>query len=734
MKNYFIVLFTFISISKNFAQSWEFSIKDTANVFSEMKNNPDVSQNLGESVAIYGDYAVVSAADHSYDENNSKQLKSAGAVFVYQRNNGEWKRSQKIVSTERDSLVRFGASVSLNKTILAVGAPGKNAGALKKAGSVCIYMLENNNWVQKQCITVTKAAANDKFGYQVRLSDDFLFISSMGTESGLIKNKAASSAGAVYVYKLTNGNFSYVQTLIAPLPVKDGAFGISVDQSKDKLIVGSPGDDLDATNKNKLKGAGSAYVFSLKDNKWTFMQKLISPNRTKAESQSDLFGGTVAINNNYVVIAAKGYRQIYTVKNYLQAGLVYVYQIENGKCVFKQTVAPDKTFSSPALFGTSLALNDNYLVVGSPQEKIDIYGVNSELHAGLVFLYGIKNNRFELLQKLQNANMKPYDFFGNALSMDKSTSNLVIAAKNQMAIKDSNDPYKKLQKGSVSFFNFDPCAYMQFEERRFCLVQNEEYKRQINIWGGNNLKFTVSKGSLPTGITLTESGVLKGKASQTGNTFKFSITAKDGNCSVTKDFDSQNFNVLTTDQNKSEVIIGDKKWSAKNLNVIVFNNGDSIPLARSNEEWKNAAKNKKPAYCYFENNPENASEYGVLYNFYAVSDPRGITPKGWHVPSKEEWENLDEKFSKLHNLKSTFGWNQGKNGDNSSGFSIYPYGYRSEDNAGFYGLNEDTFFWTTSQVENSSSIYGIAISDHMKFKFRGRYDKGCGFYIRCIKD
>ena len=82
-----------------------------------------------------------------------------------------------------------------------------------------------------------------------------------------------------------------------------------------------------------------------------------------------------------------------------------------------------------------------------------------------------------------------------------------------------------------------------------------------------------------------------------------------------------------------EVKIGDQIWMAENLNVAKFRNGDLIPEARSKEEWVNAGLNNKPAFCYVNNDPSTTQKYGILYNWYAVRDSRGLAPEGWRIPS-----------------------------------------------------------------------------------------------------
>jgi hypothetical protein len=64
-----------------------------------------------------------------------------------------------------------------------------------------------------------------------------------------------------------------------------------------------------------------------------------------------------------------------------------------------------------------------------------------------------------------------------------------------------------------------------------------------------------------------------------------------------------------------------------NLSVGHFRNGDAIPYCESDEEWLDAARQQKPAWCHSNGNPENESNYGRLYNWYAFTDPRGLVPE-----------------------------------------------------------------------------------------------------------
>jgi uncharacterized protein (TIGR02145 family) len=96
----------------------------------------------------------------------------------------------------------------------------------------------------------------------------------------------------------------------------------------------------------------------------------------------------------------------------------------------------------------------------------------------------------------------------------------------------------------------------------------------------------------------------------------------------------------------NETKIGNQVWMAENLKVTKFRNGDPIYEARSKEEWYQAGLQKKPAFCYYNNEPSTASQYGVLYNWYAINDSRGLAPEGWKIPTSWDVEALRDLLQK----------------------------------------------------------------------------------------
>ncbi|MDQ3021572.1 MAG: fibrobacter succinogenes major paralogous domain-containing protein [Bacteroidota bacterium] len=82
----------------------------------------------------------------------------------------------------------------------------------------------------------------------------------------------------------------------------------------------------------------------------------------------------------------------------------------------------------------------------------------------------------------------------------------------------------------------------------------------------------------------------------------------------------------------------------KNLELDRFRKGDIIPEVKGNKEWAEAGNNRQPAWCYYENKPGNGNIYGKLYNWFAVNDPRGLAPEGWHIPTNKEWSTLTDSL------------------------------------------------------------------------------------------
>lgn len=143
-----------------------------------------------------------------------------------------------------------------------------------------------------------------------------------------------------------------------------------------------------------------------------------------------------------------------------------------------------------------------------------------------------------------------------------------------------------------------------------------------------------------------------------------------------------------------------KDYSKENLDITHYRNGDPIPFVKSKKKW---SKLTTGAYCYYDNDPEK----GVLYNWYAVNDHRGLAPEGWKIPTIEELEQID----------LTTGL--------SGGFRFYNGYYLYIDSSGYWWSSTENFAynaWTRTLTTSNGNAS------------RGSSSKESGLSVRCLRD
>lgn len=186
--------------------------------------------------------------------------------------------------------------------------------------------------------------------------------------------------------------------------------------------------------------------------------------------------------------------------------------------------------------------------------------------------------------------------------------------------------------------------------------------------------------------------------------------------------------------NNSQIKIGSQIWMSSNLNVCHFRNGDIINEAKTYKEWQEADELSKPAWCYYENNSKYGGKLGKLYNWHAVNDARNLSPENWDLPSDIDFEILSSFLGGSEmagiKLKNSTDWkdnNQPKN----SGFNALPGGARLWSHK-FCGLNENAFFWTSTEHNNYFSWHRVLINNYDTFGRVNQGGKGFGMSVRCI--
>lgn len=213
--------------------------------------------------------------------------------------------------------------------------------------------------------------------------------------------------------------------------------------------------------------------------------------------------------------------------------------------------------------------------------------------------------------------------------------------------------------------------------------------------------------------------------------------------------------VQDIDGNYYKIIqIGEQWWFTQNLKVTSYINGDQIPEVLDPEAWhslKDGARSKYPT------SDSTNIEDGLLYNWFAVVDSRGICPTDWRVPTDDDWTDLerflgmseeevvrtagrgsDENIGGMLKDTSVSSWSYPNIGaTNSSGFSATASGMRLY--SGKYNGKGRSGFWWSSTLRNTANltpnrVWMRFLSHHAGYISRVSTFKQNGLSIRCMRD
>ena len=208
--------------------------------------------------------------------------------------------------------------------------------------------------------------------------------------------------------------------------------------------------------------------------------------------------------------------------------------------------------------------------------------------------------------------------------------------------------------------------------------------------------------------------------------------------------------------------IGNQWWMTENLRATSYRDGSPIKeYDESNTtDWANDMNGGCSEYLTATSNANT----GLLYNWYAIQNPKGILPEGWRIPRDEEWQELEWKLGMSYEEIHKTGWRGAAEGDklkkyegvetiggksmltrywepygevfptNESGFSAIAGGYRMPNGTwGSKQTNRTTFFWT-STPEGGNEIWYRYLDFQKSGIFRYHGSKAYGFSVRYVKN
>src|SRR4030042_3674428 len=205
--------------------------------------------------------------------------------------------------------------------------------------------------------------------------------------------------------------------------------------------------------------------------------------------------------------------------------------------------------------------------------------------------------------------------------------------------------------------------------------------------------------------------------------------------------------IIYQSENYKTVKIGEQCWMRENLKATKYRNDFPITNFETNGRWSNDTAG---AYSCYQNLKENCSNFGALYNWYAVSNPVGLCPEGWSIPTNNQWTDLERNICEklgYDNCQTEFaydssgGWkgtDEGKhlksksfNGSDSFDFSAILGGFRNA-NGPFSYLEEKGFWWAATPFGEFAYSQMMDMENQKVRQLESL--KSSGFSVRCIKD
>lgn len=333
---------------------------------------------------------------------------------------------------------------------------GKELTILIDDGNANYPLTIDPSFAQGAYLKASNTDVDDEFGDSVSISGNTLVIGAAREDSNAIgvngnqSDNSTALSGAAYVFVRTESIWIQQAYLKASNTDEFDAFGSSVSISGDTLVVGAKREASNATgvngdqNNNLTGNSGAAYVFVRIGTTWAQQAYLKASNTGGSALIGDLFGNSISISGDTLVIGATGEGSNATGVNgdqtnnsAVSSGAVYVF-VRSGTIWAQEAYLKASNTNTSDFFGGSISISADTLVVGAGGEGSNATGVNgnqgdnSAFNAGAAYVFIRTGTTWTQQAYLKASNTNMTDGFGNSVSISGNT--LVIGAQNE----DSN--------------------------------------------------------------------------------------------------------------------------------------------------------------------------------------------------------------------------------------------------------------------------------------------------------
>lgn len=327
----------------------------------------------------------------------------------------------------------IGSSVSIDGEYAIVGAPSDSSWPKSSNGSAYILQWRNGIWTERAKLTASDGEDWEYFGRSVAISGEYAVVGAHGDSDH------GSSSGAAYIFRRENSTWRELIKLAPNDLGFQSSFGWSVSIDGDYAAIGAPGAGSGAYYR-----AGAVYVFKNNGSSWVQEDKLLAANR----SGYDLFGVSVCINGEYVIVGANGDSDIAK-----GGGSAYIFKREGAGWTEQAKLVPNHVGVADG-FGSSVSIDDDYAVVGAPHQNW--YGTDNASKPGSAYVFKREGEAWVEQAELSPINGTGDDYFGNSVSI--SGDYVLVGAE------WAHQRYDGHRTGSAYLFRRDGFLWKEFVE------------------------------------------------------------------------------------------------------------------------------------------------------------------------------------------------------------------------------------------------------------------------------
>ncbi len=319
-----------------------------------------------------------------------------------------------------ESFNQFGSTVSMSGDYILAGAPGQE----NDKGKACIFKRVGKDWNLQLCLSATTSEDSTitQFGKSVSLTEDQAIVGAFRQGAGKI--------GSAYVFELQGDSWDQTIELLDPYSQINGNFGSAVSISSNIAVIG---DYSQAASKK-----GKVHIYRKPESIWEPDIIITSDSPTRSRR----FGSSVMLSGDYLIIG--------DYENGPQhEGSAYIYK-HNDDIWARQETLKGGTITRNGDYGISVAISDNYAVVGAMSENHPTS--KSKKKIGAAYVYRREGTHWHHQAKLAPIDISKNDNFG--LSVSISGNHIIVGTEKNNSSRGSTYLYKNTQGVWEESFTF----------------------------------------------------------------------------------------------------------------------------------------------------------------------------------------------------------------------------------------------------------------------------------------